>query len=71
MDRRDLRPFRRHGRVWVSPGKPLNIPKRHSHALRGSDGWTGSLRTGISADRKKSDEDDPSQFRHEPDDSAD
>src|SRR2546430_5912087 len=71
MDRRDLRPFRCDRGIGVSAGKPLNIPKRHSHGLRGSDGWTGGLRTGISTDRKKSDEDDPSQFRHEPDDSAD
>jgi len=28
------------------------------------------LRTRISADRKKGDENDPSRFRHEPDDSA-
>jgi hypothetical protein len=70
MNRRDLRPFRRHRGIGVSAGKPLNIPKRHSHGLRGSGRWSGGLRTRISADRKKGDENDPSRFRHEPDDSA-
>src|SRR5207248_7396197 len=71
MNRRDLRPFRRHRGIGVSAGKPLNIPKRHSHDLRGSSRWSGGLRTRISADRDKSDENDPSQFPHASDDSAD
>ena len=64
MDRRDLRAFRCHRGVGVAAGKPLNIPKRHSHSLRGSGGRSGRLSREISANRKKSDQSNPSKCRH-------